>query len=121
MIRSFAGRAICITPLWRRLLRVDQQARQAEAGGDGVAATQGETWDVTVTPRNTPWPAEDIERFEFVSDYEINGLKNVFHTYGLGVPLIAVRKDSSNGGSDGETLSAGALFSGDGVFAMLAG
>src|SRR5690606_10442954 len=39
-----------------------------------------------------PWPAEEIERFEFVSDFEIQGLKNVFHTYGLGVPMIAVRK-----------------------------
>ncbi len=55
----------------------------------------GQTWDVTVTPRNTPWPAEDIERFEFVSDYSVDGLKNVFHTYGLGVPLIAVRKSGA--------------------------
>ena len=29
---------------------------------------------------------------EFVSDYQIQGLQNHYHTYGLGVPLIAVRK-----------------------------
>ncbi len=30
---------------------------------------------------------------EFVSDYELKGLQNHYHTYGLGVPLIAVRKN----------------------------
>jgi pimeloyl-ACP methyl ester carboxylesterase len=39
-----------------------------------------------------PWHAEDIERLEFVSDYQLEaGLTNQYHTYGLGVPLIAVR------------------------------
>src|SRR5687768_14528178 len=38
------------------------------------------------------WHAEDIERLEFVDDYQIEGgLTNQYHTYGLGVPLIAVR------------------------------
>ena len=46
--------------------------------------------EVTVVTRG-PWRAEDIERLEFVSDYEIAGLTNHHHTYGLGVPLIAVR------------------------------
>ncbi len=39
-----------------------------------------------------PWHPEDLNRLEFVSDYEITGgLTNLHHTYGLGVPLIAVR------------------------------
>ena len=38
------------------------------------------------------WPPEDIDRVEFVSDYEVQGLTNHYHTFGLGVPLIAVRK-----------------------------
>jgi hypothetical protein len=39
-----------------------------------------------------PWHPEDLNRLEFVSDYEIvGGLTNLHHTYGLGVPLIAVR------------------------------
>lgn len=39
-----------------------------------------------------PWRPEDLSRFEFVSQYEIaGGLTNHHHTYGLGVPLIAVR------------------------------
>ncbi len=56
---------------------------------------KGQQYDIAIEPRNVPWPASDIKRFEFVSDYKIDGLKNVFHTYGLGVPLIAVRKDHS--------------------------
>lgn len=38
------------------------------------------------------WHSEDVDRIEFVSDYQVNGLRNHFHTYGLGVPLIAVRR-----------------------------
>ena len=38
------------------------------------------------------WRPEEFDRFEFVSDYEMNGLKNLYQTHGLGVPLIAVRR-----------------------------
>jgi len=39
-----------------------------------------------------PWHPEDLNQLEFVSEYEIiGGLTNLHHTYGLGVPLIAVR------------------------------
>jgi hypothetical protein len=34
---------------------------------------------------------EEFERFELVSDYETEGIENQYHTYGLGVPLIAAR------------------------------
>ncbi len=37
------------------------------------------------------WRNELLNRFEFVSDYELKGLKNQYKTHGLGVPLIAVR------------------------------
>ncbi len=51
-----------------------------------------QTWEVTVVARNVRWHAEDFERFEFVSDFDVAGLMNQYQTYGLGVPLIAVRK-----------------------------
>ena len=50
------------------------------------------SWDVTCVLRGSSWHAEDFDSFKFVSDYEIKGLKNHYHTYGLGVPLIAVRR-----------------------------
>jgi len=36
------------------------------------------------------WRNQNFERFELVSDYHTEGIENHFHTYGLGVPLIAV-------------------------------
>jgi pimeloyl-ACP methyl ester carboxylesterase len=50
-------------------------------------------WEITCVVRGGSWRREDFGRFEFVSDYEINGLKNHYQTYGLGVPLIAVRQN----------------------------
>jgi pimeloyl-ACP methyl ester carboxylesterase len=41
---------------------------------------------------STGWHPDDFDRFEFVSDYQVNGLRNHYHTYGLGVPLIAIRR-----------------------------
>ncbi|MFO0817882.1 MAG: alpha/beta hydrolase [Pirellulales bacterium] len=40
-----------------------------------------------------PWSAEEIERVEFCSDFEVSGLTNQYRTYGLGVPLAAVRRN----------------------------
>jgi pimeloyl-ACP methyl ester carboxylesterase len=42
------------------------------------------------------WKPEDFERFEFVSDYQLQGLTSTGLSYGLGVPLIAVRKKGSS-------------------------
>ncbi len=55
--------------------------------------TASGSWDITCTLRNGRWRMEDFDHFEFVSDYKINGLRNHYHTYGLGVPLIAVRRN----------------------------
>lgn len=45
-------------------------------------------FDIVVEGR---WANEEFVKFELVSDFEVAGLDN-YHTYGLGVPLIAVRK-----------------------------
>lgn len=49
-------------------------------------------WEIVCQLKGGPWRPEDFGRFEFVSDYEIRGLNNHYQTYGLGVPLIAVRR-----------------------------
>jgi hypothetical protein len=76
-------------------LRAIKKQGKLKPGETFDVEVNGDQWDVTVEPRNVPWPDHDIEKFEFVSDYEIHGLQNVYHTYGLGVPLIAVRKEFS--------------------------
>lgn len=42
------------------------------------------------------WKSEDFDRFEFVSDYQLEGLTSSGLTFGLGVPMIAVRKKGSS-------------------------
>ena len=38
------------------------------------------------------WKKEEFESLELVNDFEIKGIDNHYRTFGLGVPLIAVRK-----------------------------
>lgn len=38
------------------------------------------------------WADQEFERFELVNDFEVEGLDNEYRTYGLGVPMIAVRR-----------------------------
>lgn len=54
--------------------------------------TRRNRWQMTVVPRGLRWDPEDFGRVEFASDYEVTGLRNHFRTFGLGVPLIAVRQ-----------------------------
>ena len=47
--------------------------------------------DVTVNVRSPGWDNQDLDAFEFVSDYDATGLTNKYNGHGLGVPLIAIR------------------------------
>lgn len=47
---------------------------------------------VVRTEMRGSWNPEEFDHYEFVSDYDIKTLRNRHTTYGLGVPLIAVRK-----------------------------
>jgi pimeloyl-ACP methyl ester carboxylesterase len=51
---------------------------------------------VVRTEMRGQWRPDEFERYEFVSDYEIQKLRNRHTTYGLGVPLIAVRRPPQN-------------------------
>ncbi|QGJ70729.1 Alpha/beta fold hydrolase [Planctomycetales bacterium 10988] len=51
---------------------------------------QGEI-TIKIVPRGFNWQAEDFDEFEFVSDYDLQGLENRYQTHGLGVPLVAKR------------------------------
>lgn len=65
---------------------------------DGLRADAIHTIDSLGTPIEFAiqidgrWEPEDLSRFEFVSDFKTQGLKNQYSTYGLGVPLIGVRE-----------------------------
>jgi pimeloyl-ACP methyl ester carboxylesterase len=48
--------------------------------------------DVAVRRRGLLWKSEEFDKFLFASDYEVEGMANHYHNFGLGVPLIATRK-----------------------------
>ncbi len=72
-------------------LRIMNERGQLKPGTTQSIRTAERTIHIAIEGRG-PWPAEDVERLEFVSDYQIDGLTNHYRTYGLGVPLIAVRR-----------------------------
>jgi pimeloyl-ACP methyl ester carboxylesterase len=57
-----------------------------------------------------PWRSSDFDRFEFCSTFEVEGLPNPNVTYGLGVPLVAVRKRSDNATGDEKFYPNGLSF-----------
>ena len=72
-------------------MRLVVKQNRLRPGETQIIQTGKKQFQVHVVLRG-PWHADDIERLEFVSDYKIeDGLSNHYHTYGLGVPLIAVR------------------------------
>jgi hypothetical protein len=74
------------------MLRMVRQEGELRPGMSRTLATANHTCSFDVVMYCSGWHEDDIERLEFVSDYKIEGLRNSFHSYGLGVPLIAVRR-----------------------------
>jgi len=72
-------------------MRIVQRAGRLKPGETQIIQTGSQQYAVEVKLCG-PWRPEDLEKLEFVSDFELgSGLTNRHHTYGLGVPLIAVR------------------------------
>jgi pimeloyl-ACP methyl ester carboxylesterase len=75
-------------------LRLVRQEGELRPGTSRTIKTANHTCELEVVAHTAGWRAEDIDHFEFVSDYQVQGLRNHYHTYGLGVPLIAVRRSN---------------------------
>jgi hypothetical protein len=88
------------------MLRLVRQEGELRPGMSRTVKTSNHTCSFDVVLYSTGWHAEDFDRFEFVSDYTVKGMKNHYHSYGLGVPLIAVRRGDA-GGRD--SFSTGSL------------
>ncbi|OHB79162.1 MAG: hypothetical protein A2W31_18455 [Planctomycetes bacterium RBG_16_64_10] len=74
-------------------LRIVQRQGTLQPGHACTIRTASRQVDVRMVLASGSWQPADFDRFEFVSDYQVNGLKNHYHTYGLGVPLIAIHKN----------------------------
>jgi pimeloyl-ACP methyl ester carboxylesterase len=77
-------------------IRIIKKQGKLVPGSTQTIQTASQTVEITIVVRSDTWRAEDFEEFRFVSDYELRGLRNQYHNYGLGVPLIAVRKHHDN-------------------------
>ncbi|MCC6508254.1 MAG: alpha/beta fold hydrolase [Pirellulaceae bacterium] len=75
-----------------RLVNIKGQLRP----GESYTVTTGkQTYEVNTVAKGK-WRNEDFERFEFVSEFKLSEkLDLTGTTYGLGVPLIAVRRQNS--------------------------
>jgi len=83
-------------------MRIVRQAGGLLPGKTHTIESESQNWNVTVVVKGGRWRPEDFDRFEFVSDYKVAGLQNHFHSYGLGVPLIAVRKNHAPSAPDAQ-------------------
>lgn len=95
---QFRGASDLYNQALEGMLRLVRQEGELRPGMSRTVTTANNTCSFDVTMYSTGWRAEDIDRLEFVSDYQIQGLKNHYHTYGLGVPLIAVRRGHPGNG-----------------------
>ncbi len=66
---------------------------------------------VVRTEMRGQWRPDEFDHYEFVSDYEIQTLRNRHTTYGLGVPLIAVRRPSNGSDSREQYYAKGLSYS----------
>ncbi|MGA2502391.1 MAG: alpha/beta fold hydrolase, partial [Tepidisphaeraceae bacterium] len=73
-------------------LRLSCNRGELRPGTTKTIHTAAGTWDINCVLRGGVWQPDDFDHFEFVSDYEMKGLKNHYQSHGLGVPLIVVRR-----------------------------
>lgn len=79
-----------------RLLRIAQKNNRFAPGATLRLPISGRSIQFVVTPGQSSWEPRHYGRFEFVSDFDVEGLAQRHHTRGLGVPLIAVRKQCTD-------------------------
>ncbi len=92
------------------MLRIIKKQGELVPGTSHTIHTANQTVEATIVLRGNGWRAEDFENFRFVSDYEIRNLQNQYHNFGLGVPLIAVRKHHANASPDEKFYPPGMSF-----------
>jgi pimeloyl-ACP methyl ester carboxylesterase len=77
------------------VLRIVKQEGDLRPNQTYTIRTNDRTFIITIEAKGN-WHADDFERVEFASDFEITGLTNRHQTFGLGVPLVVVRKSHND-------------------------
>jgi hypothetical protein len=73
-------------------LRIIQSQGPLKPGMSRLIKTSNHQCQLDVQLMSNGWHEADFDHFEFVSDFEVHGLTNHYHNFGLGVPLVAVRR-----------------------------
>jgi pimeloyl-ACP methyl ester carboxylesterase len=76
------------------VLRIINKQGRLQPGGTYTIEAGDQRFDVRIVTRGL-WRQSELGRFQFVSDYEVKGLTKRHVTYGLGVPLIAERRQGA--------------------------
>ena len=80
-----------------RLLREAQaNGVKIEANGEFSLKAKGREQVFKVVLRDSPWGPDDIDQVILASSFDVSGLPTMNYQYGLGVPLIAVRRSDKN-------------------------
>lgn len=90
---QFRGACDLYNSALERCLRTAQKAGVLKPGSEAIVNTCQGPIRFTCEPQGFQWRDDEFERFEIVSDYRVTGLTNRYRTFGLGVPLIGVRRD----------------------------
>ncbi len=80
-------------------LRSLQKQDKLKPGMVDTIVTDEQTFDIQIATRGT-WHEDNFDKLKFVSDFKVEELKNVYRTFGLGVPLIAVYKEHHDHAAD---------------------
>ncbi len=76
-----------------RLLKEAQaNGGKIEANGEFSLKAKGREQVFKVVLTDSPWAADDVDQIILASAFEVSGLPTLNYQYGLGVPLIAVRR-----------------------------
>jgi len=78
------------------MLRIVQTNGNLRPGTVHLIKTANHDCQLEIQLKSNDWHEDDFDHFQFVSDFEVHGLRNHYHNYGLGVPLIAVRRKHEN-------------------------
>jgi pimeloyl-ACP methyl ester carboxylesterase len=75
-----------------QILRAVKAKGPIEPGGTILLKVHDRELRLRVNLESSPWKAEDIHELLLASDYEVTGLPTRSYQYGLGTPLIGIRK-----------------------------
>jgi pimeloyl-ACP methyl ester carboxylesterase len=94
-----------------RLIRAVKSKTPIEPGGRTIVLRiHGREHKLIIDLTNSPWTPEDVDELLLASDFEVSGLPTRTYQYGIGVPLIGVRKSDHPGQGDDKFYTAEMAF-----------